>query len=329
MTAALHDDIRWIEAAARLGERGRPLSAPNPAVGCIIVRDGRVIARGWTQEGGRPHAEAQALADLAEIGQSAANSEIYVSLEPCAHQSERGPSCAETLAKAAPARIIIGLLDPDPRTSGKGVERLRSAGIAVDVLDSKTASQSLAGYLSQAQKQRPFITLKLAMSADGFIAREPGQEQWITGEEARAHVHARRAKQDAILVGGATWRADNPRLDVRLEGLENRSPTRFVLTQRYPLDKARWIETPQDVHQLSAFQSLYIEGGAKVASAFFEAGLIDRIELYIAPVKIGSGVKAPACILPEALDGWEIAETCQLGSDRFTAYQRIETIHAA
>jgi|GEM_PF-473223 len=322
MADPLSADDRWMDAAARLGERGQPLAKPNPAVGCIIVRNGRVLARGWTQEGGRPHAEAHALAALQARGETAENTDIFVSLEPCAHQSKRGPSCASTLAASGAKRIIIGQLDPDPRTAGQGVTQLEAAGIEVRLLNNRAARASLAGYFTKADKARPFITLKLAMSQDGFIARNPGEEQWITGKEARRHVHARRAKQDAILVGGATWRADKPRLNVRLEGLEARSPERFVLTSQSVLDRATPLTRLEDVTRLEGPRLLYVEGGEKVAESFMEAGLIDRIELYIAPITIGSGTAAPLSILPAALDGWELTETCQLGSDLFTAYQR-------
>ncbi len=309
-------------SAARLSQRGVPLSRPNPSVGCVIIRDGRVLSRGWTQEGGRPHAEANALAALKLAGATASGASIYVSLEPCAHVSARGPSCADLLVDAAPARVIIGQRDPDPRTSGAGIERLEKAGIHVTVLDDAASKNSLAGYLTQARKGRPFITLKLAMSQDGFIARAPGEEQWITGDKARAHVHSRRAKQDAILVGGGTWRADNPRLDVRLPGLEDRSPERYILTRGQTRPEARSLGQTADVHEMTGVNTLYVEGGASTAAAFLEAGLIDRIELYIAPIMIGSGTRAPAAILPDALKDWTMVETCQLGSDRFAAYQR-------
>lgn len=318
------DDL-WMDAAARLGERGQPLSKPNPSVGCIIVREGRVLARGWTQEGGRPHAEAHALDALSIRGETAKSADIFVSLEPCAHQSARGPSCASTLAATGAKRVVIGQLDPDPRTSGQGIAQLEAAGIEVQLLNNLAARASLAGYFTRADKSRPFITLKLAMSQDGFIAREPGEEQWITGAEARRHVHARRAKQDAILVGGATWRSDKPRLDVRLEGLEARSPERFVLTSQTSLDRATPIATLEDVARLEGVQSLYVEGGPKVAESFMEAGMVDRIELYIAPITIGLGTAAPPSVLPDALGDWELVETCQLGSDLFTAYQRTKS----
>ena len=234
--------------AARLAARARPLSRPNPAVACIIVKDGTVQARGWTQAGGRPHAEAAALAQMPEGG--AAGATIYVTLEPCAHQSERGPSCSDLIVAAQPENVVIGVTDPDPRTSGNGIARLREAGIAVDVLDHPDAKASLAGFLTRETQGRPFLTLKLAMSEDGFIAREPGQDQWITGEVARAHVHGQRARQDAILVGRGTWEADGPRLDVRLPGIEDRSPQRYVLTRGAAPDGVGALASPDAISEL-------------------------------------------------------------------------------
>ena len=311
-------------AAARLAARARPASRPNPAVACLVVRDGIVLGRGWTQPGGRPHAEAQALAQLGPAG--AIGATFYVTLEPCAHASARGPACADVLAEAAPARVVIGIVDPDPRTSGRGIARLEASGIPVTVLDDRDASDSLAGFVTRQTRQRPFVTLKLAVSADGFIARVPGQEQWITGEPARAHVHARRAKQDAILVGGGTWRADAPRLDIRLPGLESRSPQRLVLTRRTVPAGITALSSPQAIADLEGVQYLYVEGGAATATAFLDAGLVDRIELYRAPVEIGAGVRAPQGLRPETLEDpagpWQKVEQCQLGSDTFAAYQR-------
>lgn len=310
-------------AAARLAARARPLSRPNPAVACIIVKDGTVQARGWTQAGGRPHAEAAALAQMPEGG--AAGATIYVTLEPCAHQSERGPSCSDLIVAAQPENVVIGVTDPDPRTSGNGIARLREAGIAVDVLDHPDAKASLAGFLTRETQGRPFLTLKLAMSEDGFIAREPGQDQWITGEVARAHVHGQRARQDAILVGRGTWEADRPRLDVRLPGIEDRSPQRYVLTRGAAPDGVGALVSPDAISELSEIQYLYIEGGAGAAQAFMDAGLVDKLHIYTAPITIGSGTKAPAQLLPQALaqsSEWYATEKRQLGSDTFTAYSR-------
>lgn len=311
-------------ATARLAARARPLSRPNPAVACMVVRSGLVLARGWTQAGGRPHAEAHALAQLGPDGARGAT--IYVTLEPCAHASPRGPACADVLALAGPARVVVGIVDPDPRTSGKGIERLEEAGIAVTVLDDPAARDSLAGFITLQTSHRPYVTLKLALSVDGFIARQPGEGQWITGEIARAHVHARRARQDAILVGGGTWKSDAPRLDVRLPGLEPRSPQRLVLTRGAAPSGTRAIASPQAITELEGVQYLYVEGGAATAEAFLQAGLVDRIELYRAPVAIGAGVKAPNELAPGILDdptgAWRRIEQCQLGSDTFAAYQR-------
>lgn len=315
------DDARWMAAAARLAARGRPLSRPNPAVGAILVKQGVVVGRGWTQAGGRPHAEAVA---LAEAGDAARGATAYVTLEPCAHQSERGPACADILAAAQPARVVIGVADPDPRTAGAGAARLRDAQIEVTQLDDSAARASLSGYLSRADKHRPFVTLKLAMSQDGFIARTPGQDPWITGEAARAHVHARRAMQDAILVGGGTWRTDRPRLDVRLPGLEALSPRRIVLTSG-ELEGVTTIASPEQIADLADVQYLYVEGGAATAQAFLDAGLIDQLHIYIAPITIGAGVKAPEAVQRAnlaAASEWRAIEKRQLGSDSFTAYQR-------
>lgn len=312
-------DTRWLDAAARLAGRARPLSRPNPAVGAIIVRDNRVIARGWTQATGRPHAEAHALAQI-KPGE-AAGATAYVTLEPCAHDSTRGPACADLLAEAKPARVVIGVSDPDPRTCGNGAAWLESAGLAVEVLDHPASRESLAGYLCQRQQGRPLVTLKLAMSEDGFIARPEGEEQWITGPEARAHVHAHRAKQDAILVGGGTWRSDKPRLDVRLSGLEDRSPQRYVLTRGEAPNGSQAIATPEEISALAEAQYLYVEGGASTAQAFLDAGLVDQLHIYRAPMTIGGGLRAPAAIRDLA-DHWRITEQRQLGSDTFTAYSR-------
>jgi diaminohydroxyphosphoribosylaminopyrimidine deaminase/5-amino-6-(5-phosphoribosylamino)uracil reductase len=319
----LPTDADWLDAAARLAARGRPLSRPNPAVGCVIVRDGRVVGRGWTQTGGRPHAEAMAL-DMAVGATKGAT--VYVSLEPCAHRSQRGPACADLLAAAAPARVVIGAEDPDPRTAGSGIARLRDAGVTVDLIASPACEESLAGYLTRARLRRPHVTLKLAMSLDGGIALADGSSQWITGPESRAHVHARRARADAILVGGGTWRSDAPRLDVRLPGLEDRSPERWVLTGGVGCDEARALSEPGEMARMEGVQYLYIEGGAQTAAGFLAGDLVDRLEIYRAPIVIGDGLRAVAGLGIEGLDEahgrWALAEQAQLGSDSFTAYRR-------
>ena len=317
-------DLRWLDAAARLALRGRPLSRPNPAVGCVIVAEGKLVGRGWTQAGGRPHAEAVA---LDQAGEAAKGATAYVTLEPCAHDSARGPACADLLAKARPARVVIGCEDPDPRTRGKGAERLRKAGIQVDLLDHAPSRASLSGYLVRAAQNRPHVTLKLALSLDGCIALGDGSSRWITGEIARAHVHSRRAMADAILVGGATWRADKPSLDVRLPGLETRSPLRVILTRGVPPDGVKVINEPSQIAALDDAQYLYVEGGAGVATGFLGEDLVDRLEIYRAPIVIGGGRASVHDIgltdLAEAHGRWSLAERRQLGPDGFEAFVRI------
>lgn len=314
-------DAEWLAAAARIAARARPLSRPNPAVGALIVRDGVVIGRGWTQPGGRPHAEAMALRHAGDVS----GATIYVTLEPCAHRSERGPSCAHTIVEKRPARMVIGVADPDPRTAGKGVEMLRDAGIEAAVTDCAVCRDSLAGYLTRAERGRPFVTLKLAMSLDGRIALPDGTSRWITGEAARRHVHASRARQDAILVGGATWRRDRPRLDVRLPGLEMRSPKRVVLSRKHA-NGVTTIASPEAIHDLPDIQYLYVEGGGQTAASFLRSDLVDRLEIYRAPIVIGEGLRAIGDIglseLADAHGRWTLMESCHLGSDTFQAYER-------
>ncbi|ABC62122.1 bifunctional diaminohydroxyphosphoribosylaminopyrimidine deaminase/5-amino-6-(5-phosphoribosylamino)uracil reductase RibD [Erythrobacter litoralis] len=316
-------DQDWLAAAARLASRGRPVSAPNPAVGCIIVKQDRVIGRGWTRVGGRPHAEAAA---LEQAGQDARGATIYVTLEPCAHESDRGPSCADLLVAARPQRVVLAEVDPDRRTHGAGIARLRRSGITVETLPSPAAAASLAGFLTRERLGRPHVTLKLALSLDGCIALASGESQWITGEEARAHCHSRRAMSDAILVGGGTWRADKPRLDVRLPGLEDRSPQRVVLTRGVPIDGVRIINEPAQIDRLEAAQYLYVEGGAGAAASFLAENLVDRLDIYRAPIVIGGGKPAFGNIgladLTSAHGSWKLVERRQLGSDCYEAYER-------
>jgi diaminohydroxyphosphoribosylaminopyrimidine deaminase/5-amino-6-(5-phosphoribosylamino)uracil reductase len=318
----VNEDARWLAAAASLAARARPLSRPNPAVGAIIVRDGCVQGRGWTGAGGRPHAEALA---LSAAGSAAMGATLYVTLEPCAHPSQRGLACADLISASGLARVVIGCEDPDPRTRGKGIARLRDADIAVELMTSPEAEASLAGYLLQRRQGRPFVTLKLALSQDGRLARPPGESQWLTGEAARAHVHAWRAKMDAIVVGAGTLKADNPRLDVRLAGLELRSPERWAMTNGQAPTGWRTLADPQAIHGMADIQYLMVEGGADTARAFLAAGLIDRLMLYRAPIEIGGDLPALPELTAERLEhsgDWALTERRQLGSDTLEVYER-------
>lgn len=318
------EDLRWLDAAAALAARGRPLSRPNPAVGAVIVRDGKVVGRGWTQAGGRPHAEAGA---LAMAGDAAKGATLYVTLEPCAHASMRGPSCTSLVLESGLARVVIGVEDPDPRTAGSGMAAMREAGIAAELVPSLAARQSLGGYLIRSQLGRPHVTLKLATSLDGRIALADGSSQWITGPEARAHCHAERARADAILVGGGTLRADAPRLDVRLPGLEERSPQRMVLTRGTAPEGWTGVADITAPQVFGDAQYLFVEGGAQAAAAFLAADRVDRLLVYRAPIIIGDGLPCIGDIglssLADAHGRWRNVDRRTLGSDVLDVYERV------
>ncbi|UNK81260.1 bifunctional diaminohydroxyphosphoribosylaminopyrimidine deaminase/5-amino-6-(5-phosphoribosylamino)uracil reductase RibD [Sphingopyxis granuli] len=309
-------------AAVALSQRGRPAAAPNPNVGCLIVRDRRVVARGWTQPGGRPHAEAMA---LAAAGDAARGATAYVSLEPCAHASPLGPCCTDALIAAGVARVVVAAIDPDPRTDGQGIARLRAAGIAVETgVLADAARAAMAPWWTRQTRRAPFVTLKLATSLDGCIALADGSSRWITGERARAHGHLERARHEAILVGRGTLLADAPRLDVRLPGLEARSPKRLLLTRGAVPEGWTAVASPESV---AGVDSLLVEGGAGAASAFLAADRVDRLLLYRAPILIGGGKAALGDIglsdLAAAHGRWSLVDSRLLGSDRLDVYERI------
>lgn len=315
-------DQRWLTAAAAVGARAIPSAHPNPAVGALIVREGAVVGRGWTAPGGRPHAEAVALDQAGERARGAA---LYVTLEPCAHRSARGPACADLVAGAGLARVVVGTPDPDPRTAGAGLARLRAAGIAVAVVPGTAASPSLAGYLTRARHNRPHVTLKLALSLDGALALVGGESQWITGAEARAHAHAIRARMDAILVGGATLCTDQPELNVRLPGLAHR-PARWVLTRGMAPAGWRAIGAPQAIIGAGDAQYLLVEGGGQTAAAFLAADLVDALHIYRAPIVIGGGRTLGdigLASLAAAHGRWAPGPRCLLGKDMLEVYHRV------
>lgn len=318
-------DAEWMGEAVALGAAARGSTAPNPNVGCVIVSKGEIVGRGATQVGGRPHAEAVALAVAGERSRGAT---LYSSLEPCAHRSQRGPTCADLIVEAGLARVVSALEDPDERTCGDGFRRLREAGVAVEVgLGEPQARDSMAGWLTRLALGRPRITLKLALSIDGKIALPSGESKWITGEDARAHVHLERAHADMILVGRGTYLADQPRLDVRLPGLEERSPRRALLTRGDAVEGWETLRSPEDVFRLHDVNDLLVEGGSATATAFLAADLVDRILLYRAPILVGEGRSSVGYIgldaLADAHGRWQPRDGRALGIDRLEVYERV------
>lgn len=243
--------------ALRMAKRGLGTTAPNPAVGAVIAdpATGELIARGWTQPGGRPHAEVEA---LRRAGTRARAATMYVTLEPCAHHGQT-PPCADAVIAAGVSRVVVGVEDPDPRTAGQGIGRLRASGIVVEVgVMAEEARRITLGHILRVTARRPFVQVKLAVGADGSVPRgKGGAPQWVTGKAARARGHLLRAEADAILIGAATLADDDPELTCRLPGLEDRTPVRIVLSTSLdvPLGARLWrsaAETPIWVFSTSA-----------------------------------------------------------------------------
>ncbi|MCG8547001.1 MAG: bifunctional diaminohydroxyphosphoribosylaminopyrimidine deaminase/5-amino-6-(5-phosphoribosylamino)uracil reductase RibD [Alphaproteobacteria bacterium] len=266
-----------MRAALRLARRGLGLVWPNPAVGCVLVQHSgaadRIVGRGWTQPGGRPHAETEA---LARAGAAAQGATAYVSLEPCNHQGET-PPCSEALIAAGVARVVAAIEDPDPRVSGGGLDRLAEAGIEVACGLCRPEAEALnAGFLMRLRKERPLVTLKTATTLDGRIATRTGESQWITGPEARAQGHRLRAEHDAIMVGVGTVAADDPALTCRLPGLQDRSPVRIVVDARLRLPlTAQLVKTAGTVPTWVIART---DADRRRAAALRDAG-VDLIEL--------------------------------------------------
>lgn len=289
--------------AVELGQSVRAITSPNPWVGAVLVPAGdEPVALGATAPPGGPHAEVTAL-ELA--GPSARGATLYVTLEPCSHHG-RTPPCADAVVAAGVARVVVGLEDPDPQVSGRGIARLRAAGIEVEVgVGAAAARASLAPYLKHRRTGRPWVVLKLAATLDGRTAAPDGTSKWITGPLARADAHRLRAESDAVLVGAGTVRADDPALTVR--DVEGRSPLRIVLGR--PPEGARvW---PARVHEGDPFVlldelgaegvlQLLVEGGATVAGDWHRKGLVDQYVLYLAPAVLGGDDGRPVLAGPGA-----------------------------
>lgn len=263
------DDLRFMQLALSLGRRGLGQTWPNPSVGAVIVKDGVVVGRGWTQKGGRPHAETVA---LQRAGDAAKGAAIYVTLEPCSHHGKT-PPCADAIIAAGVSRVVSALVDPNPEVAGKGHWRMAQAGIVVDVgLCADEAKRAHAGHIRRMRDGRPHVTLKLAVSADGKVARAGREPIQITSEMARERVHLMRAINDAIMVGIGTAIADDPMLNCRLPGMAARSPVRVVFDRdlRLPLNGALarsardiplWVVTRGDAppEQEKALQGLGVD----------------------------------------------------------------------
>jgi diaminohydroxyphosphoribosylaminopyrimidine deaminase / 5-amino-6-(5-phosphoribosylamino)uracil reductase len=363
-------DQRFMQLALTLGRRGQGRTWPNPAVGAVVVKDGIIVGRGWTQPGGRPHAEPVA---LAQAGEAARGATLYVTLEPCSHVG-KSPPCADAIIAAGIARVVSAIEDPNPEVAGQGHARLRAAGISVDIgFGAIEAAHDHAGHFRRIRDKRPQVILKLAVSSDDKIGAAGRKPIAISGEAAKARVHLLRAQCDAILVGIGTVRADDPLLTCRLPGMDSRSPVRVVLDRALRISgtsrlvhSARttplWVmtsnlseapaamklgaagaqvirvpttSTPPPgldlvgvLHVLAekGITRLLVEGGARVASSFVAAGLVDEVWLLRGPDPIGvEGVAALDALPLSAITGSpafkrRASETLQ--NDTLTIYER-------
>ena len=278
--------MSYFERALQLAERGRGKVEDHPLVGAVVVADGEVVGEGWYEYARVDHAEPIA---LAQAGDRARGATLYVTLEPCAHHGKT-PPCADAVIAAGIARVVVGALDPNPKAAG-GIERMRAAGIDDELLDSPEARRQNEAWRTWVARGRPFVTLKLAVTLDGRVA-VPGR-RWVTGEESRRRVHELRAASDAVAVGMGTVRADDPGLDARGVGA-TRQPRRIAFGHGPSKLEVRSGPLEDELRALAAegVQSLLLEGGPTIAQSFLQAGLVDKIVLFVAPVLAGQGVCA-------------------------------------
>jgi len=276
-----------LERALELAERGRGTTHPNPVVGAVVVRDGEVVGEGWHERAGGPHAEVMALESAGERARGAA---LYVTLEPCTHHG-RTPPCVDRVVEAGVARVVVGSLDPNPKARG-GVERLRAAGVEIEMEDSFEARRQNEAWRIWAALGRPFVTYKVAVTLDGRVA-VPGS-RWVSGEESRRLVHELRAASDAVAVGMGTVRADAPSLTAR--GVDAVRQPRRLAFGHGPLPEGSELELRPGAlaDELAALgaegvQSLLLEGGPTLATAFLDADLVDKLLVFVAPMIGGSG----------------------------------------
>jgi diaminohydroxyphosphoribosylaminopyrimidine deaminase/5-amino-6-(5-phosphoribosylamino)uracil reductase len=362
-------DQRFMQLAFALGRRGQGRTWPNPAVGAVVVKDGVIVGRGWTQAGGRPHAEAVA---LAHAGDAARGATLYVTLEPCSHVG-KSPPCADAVIAAGIKRVVSAIEDPNLEVAGQGHARLRAAGIAVDIgLGAAEAARDHAGHFRRIRDKRPHVMLKLAISTDDKIAAAGHKPLAISGEAAKARMHLLRAQSDAILVGIGTVKADDPLLTCRLPGMEARSPVRVVLDRALRISgtsrlvqSARatplWLMTSSLAEAAAAMKlgaagaqvirvasaapppgldlsavlralaekgitRLLVEGGARVASSFVAAGLVDEFWLLRGPDAVGADGVAALDGLPlrsiTQSPGFRVRASESLDNDTLTKYER-------
>lgn len=333
MTASRpRQDERWMRTAIALANRHVGITAPNPSVGCVLVRNGQLVGMGVTAAKGRPHAETEA---IAAAGEQARGATAYVTLEPCSHTGQTGP-CVQALIEAGIARVVIACADPDTRVNGEGIAMLQESGIVEVTSDicREEAEETLAGFLLREREKRPFISLKIATSLDGKIATSSGESKWITGEEARAYGHRLRSRHDAILTGSGTFIADNPALTCRLPGLEDRSPQPILLDRRKRCSPpTQWwhlsenLSLAEHMHALAqrGICTLMIEAGAELSAAFLSAGLVDRLYWFQAPKTLGAdGLDAMGILQAQTLaemPRFTPLDRLHLGADSLSIYR--------
>jgi diaminohydroxyphosphoribosylaminopyrimidine deaminase/5-amino-6-(5-phosphoribosylamino)uracil reductase len=364
-------DLHFMQLALAMGRRGLGAAAPNPAVGAVLVKDDVIVGRGWTQPGGRPHAEVEA---LRRAGEAARGATLYVTLEPCSHVGKKTPPCVDAVVAAGVTRVVSAIEDPTPEVAGQGHARLRAAGVSVDVgLCATEAAYHHAGHFRRVRDKRPHVILKLAVSSDGKIAGAGGRTIIITGETTRARMHFSRAQCNAILVGIGTVLTDNPRLTCRLPGMERRSPVRLVLDSELRIpDSSRlvqsaretplWVMASERAEESAAMRltdaganviriptepetgrldlaavlrflsekgmtRLMVEGGARVASSFVAAALVDEAWLLRGPDPIGDGGVAALGALPLAAitqsPQFRVRANETLDRDTLAIYERV------
>jgi diaminohydroxyphosphoribosylaminopyrimidine deaminase/5-amino-6-(5-phosphoribosylamino)uracil reductase len=332
---AQQSDEHFMRQALRLARFGLGNTAPNPSVGCVLVKNGQVVATGLTQRGGRPHAEAVA---LAEAGDAAKGATAYVTLEPCAHEGKTSP-CAQALIDAGVARVVYAIDDPDKRVDGRGAELLRAAGIEVECgILADDARQDQIGFLLRQTENRPMVTLKLAVSANGFMRTPPGEDKWITGPLSRQMGHKLRAAHDAIITGSGTLREDDPSLDCRLPGLETASPMPVVmakgdipahskLAQRAKKQTLVHYksETPPAVLQDLAARGMtraMLECGPTLAAAFLQDDLVDELALFTAPHDVAMTGESDISLMQLDLTRFRQVSEAKLGADSYRHFCR-------